>query len=196
AWPYEEYRSGRPLRRSPLYDKLKSQGACFGEKLGWERPNRFGGFPSGEKPEDHYSYERQNWFGAVGREHQACRERVAVFDQTSFAKFILIGRDAEAALSFICANDVAKAPGTLIYTQMLNDRGGIECDLTVGRLAPTAYYIVTGTGFCTHDFDWISRSIPDGLDASLTDVTSSNAVLSVKGPRSRDFIAALSDDER
>ncbi len=195
AWPYEENRSGRPLRRSPLYDRLAAQGACFGEKLGWERPNWFADLGAGEKPEDHYSYERQNWFDAVGREHAACRERVAVFDQTSFAKFLLVGRDAEKALSWIAANDVAKPPGHLIYTQMLNDRGGIECDLTVGRLSPSEYYIVTGTGFATHDFDWISRSIPEGLDARLIDVTSSNAVLSVMGPRSRDVLQSLTDHD-
>jgi 4-methylaminobutanoate oxidase (formaldehyde-forming) len=193
AWPFEEYRSGRPLRRSSLYDKLKIQGACFGEKLGWERPNWFADLARGETPEDVYSYERQNWFEAVGREHRACRERVAVFDQTSFAKFLLSGRDAEQALSWIAANDVAKAPGHLVYTQMLNGRGGIECDLTVGRLSETQYYIVTGTGFATHDFDWISRSIPEGLDARLSDVTSSNAVLSVMGPRARDVLQALTE---
>ena len=93
------------------------------------------------------------------------------------------------------ANDVAKPPGHLIYTQMLNERGGIECDLTVGRLSPTEYYIVTGTGFATHDFDWISRSIPDGLDARLIDVTSANAVLSVMGPRSRDVLQALTEHD-
>jgi 4-methylaminobutanoate oxidase (formaldehyde-forming) len=195
AWPSEEYRSGRTLRRSPLYDRLGAQGACFGEKLGWERPNWFADLATGEKPKDDYSYERQNWFGAVGREHHACRERVAVFDQTSFAKFLLIGTDAEKALSWIAANDVAKAPGHLIYTQMLNDRGGIECDLTVGRLSPTEYYIVTGTGFATHDFEWISRSIPEGMDARLIDVTSSNAVLSVMGPRSRDVLQSLTDHD-
>ncbi|HKB22377.1 MAG TPA: FAD-dependent oxidoreductase, partial [Methyloceanibacter sp.] len=195
AWPYEEHRSGRPLRRSPLYDRLKAQGACFGEKLGWERPNWFADLASGEKAEDFNSYDRQNWFDAVGREHAACRERVAVFDQTSFAKFLLTGRDAEAALSWICANDVAKPPGSLVYTQMLNNRGGIECDLTVGRLSETEYYIVTGTGFATHDFNWISRSIPDGLDANLIDVTSSNAVLSVMGPRSRDLLQCLTDND-
>jgi sarcosine dehydrogenase len=195
AWPLEEYRSGRPLRRSPLYDKLKAQGACFGEKLGFERPNWFADLASGEKAEDIYSYARQNWFDAVGREHTACRERVAVFDQTSFAKFLLVGRDAEDALSWICANDVAKPPGSLVYTQMLNDRGGIECDLTVGRLSETEYYIVTGTGFATHDFDWISRSIADGLDARLIDVTSSHAVLSVMGPRSRDVLQVLTDHD-
>ena len=195
AWPFEEHHSGRPLRRSPLYDRLNALGACFGEKLGWERPNWFANLASGEKAEDHYSYERQNWFDAVGREHAACRERVAVFDQSSFAKFILVGRDAEAALSWISANDVAKPPGRLVYTQMLNDRGGIECDLTIGRLSQTEYYIVTGTGFATHDFDWILRSIPDGLDARLIDVTSSHAVLSVMGPRSRDVLQGLTDHD-
>ena len=118
-----------------------------------------------------------------------------MFDQTSFAKFLLVGRDAEQALSWIAANDVAKPPGHLVYTQMLNDRGGIECDLTVGRLSPTEYYIVTGTGFATHDFDWISRSIQDGLDARLIDVTSSHAVLSVMGPRSRDVLEGLTDHD-
>jgi 4-methylaminobutanoate oxidase (formaldehyde-forming) len=195
AWPFEEYRSGRPLRRSPLYDKLKVQGACFGEKLGWERPNWFADLARGEKAEDLYSYERQNWFEAVGREHQACRERVAVFDQTSFAKFLLSGRDAEQALSWIAANDVARPPGHLVYTQMLNSRGGIECDLTVGRLSETEYYIVTGTGFATHNFDWISRAMPEGLDARLIDVTSSNAVLSVMGPRSRDVLQTLTEHD-
>jgi sarcosine dehydrogenase len=195
AWPHEEYRSGRPLRRSPLYDRLKGEGACFGEKLGWERPNWFADLVSGEKAEDRYSYERQNWFDAVGREHKAARERVVLFDQTSFAKFLMVGRDAEKALSWIAAGDVARPPGRLVYTQMLNDHGGIECDLTVSRLSETEYYIVTGTGFATHDFDWIARSIPEGLDARLIDVTSSSAVLSVMGPRSRDVLQALTEHD-
>jgi len=116
-----------------------------------------------------------------------------VFDQTSFAKFLLVGRDAEKALSWIAANDVARPPGHVVYTQMLNGRGGIECDLTVSRLSQTEYYIVTGTGFVTHDFDWISRSIPEGLDAHLIDVTSSYAVLAIMGPRSRDVLQGLTD---
>jgi sarcosine dehydrogenase len=192
AWPFEEHRSGRPLRRSPLYDRLRMQGACFGEKLGWERPNWFAG--AGEEPVDRYSYGRQNWFEAAGREHRACRERVALFDQTSFAKFLLVGRDAEAALSWICANDVGRAPGSLVYTQMLNRNGGIECDLTVARLAPDRFYVVTGTGFATHDFDWIARNIPEGLDAHLVDVTSANAVLSLFGPRARHVLGAVTSD--
>jgi 4-methylaminobutanoate oxidase (formaldehyde-forming) len=195
AWPFEEFSSGRPLRRSPLYETLKRQGAVFGEKLGFERPNWFADFSAGESQEDIYSYGRQNWFAAVGREHQAARERVALFDQTSFAKFLIVGRDAETALSWISANDVAKPPGSLTYTQMLNARGGIECDLTVARLAEDRFYIVTGTGFATHDFDWISRNIPEGLDARLIDVTSQNAVFALMGPRARDVLSALTSDD-
>jgi 4-methylaminobutanoate oxidase (formaldehyde-forming) len=191
AWPHEEHESGRPLRVSPLYQWLKDQGACFGSKLGWERPNWFAA--RGIEPKDVYSYGRQNWFEAVGAEHQAARERVVIFDQTSFAKFLLVGKDAEAALSWICANDVAKASGSLIYTQMLNRRGGIECDLTVSRLAEDRYYIVTGTGFATHDFAWIARNIPEEADARLLDVTSAYAVLSLMGPKSRDVLATATD---
>ncbi|MDF2995358.1 MAG: FAD-dependent oxidoreductase [Xanthobacteraceae bacterium] len=193
AWPSEEFDSGRPLRRSPLYERLRASGAVFGEKLGWERVNWFA--HPGETPRDRYSYERPNWFEAVGREHNACRERVALFDQTSFAKYLVVGRDAEAALTFLCANDVAKPPGALTYTQMLNARGGIECDLTVARLAVDQFYIVTGTGFATHDAHWIASNIPAGLDARLIDVTSSRAVLSLFGPRARDVLAAVTPDD-
>ena len=185
AFPFEEYSSGRPCRKSPLYERLKAQGACFGEKLGWERPNWFADLFANEEPKDIYTYGRQNWFDAVGREHKAVREAAVIFDQTSFAKFVLKGRDAEAALSWIAANDVAKPEGSLIYTQMLNDKGGIECDVTCARIAENEYYIVTGTGFATHDFDWISRNIPDGLHAELVDVTSAYTVLSLMGPNSR-----------
>ncbi|WP_439541578.1 GcvT family protein [Hyphomicrobium sp.] len=195
AWPHEEHQSGRPLRRSPLYDRLKSQGAVFGEKTGWERPNWFADLGGGEEQKDTYAYGRQNWFEAVGREHRAARERVAVFDQTSFAKFVMVGKDAEQAMSWIAANDVSKAPGYLTYTQMLNGKGGIECDLTVGRLAPDEYYVVTGTGFAVHDFDWIKRSIPAGLDARLIDVTSAYGVLAVMGPRARDVLSSLTSED-
>ena len=195
AWPAEEYTSGRPLRKSPLYERLKSQGAVFGEKLGWERPNWFADLVAGETPEDVYTFGRPNWFEAVGREHRATRERVALFDQTSFAKFMMIGRDAEAALSWIAANDVTKPPGALTYTQMLNARGGIECDLTVARLADDQFYIVTGTGFATHDFDWIRRNLPAGLDAQLVDVTEKHSVLTLMGPRARDTLSAVTPDD-
>ncbi len=195
AWPGEEYTSGRPLRRSPLYDRLAARGACFGEKLGWERPNFFADIAAGEAAEDRYSFIRPGWHDQVAREHRACREAAALFDQTSFAKAELVGPGAEAALSWIAANDVAKPPGRVIYTQMLNAKGGIECDLTVTRLAAERYYIVTGTGFGTHDFDWMRRNIPAGCDAQLVDVTSGTAVLALMGPRARDILAAVTTDD-
>lgn len=195
AWPGEEYESGRPLRKSPLYERLKSRGAVFGEKLGWERPNWFADLAAGEKPEDVYTFGRPNWFEAVGREHRATRERVALFDQTSFAKFMMTGRDAGAALSWIAANDVSRAPGTLTYTQMLNARGGIECDLTVARMAEDIFYIVTGTGFGPHDYDWIRRNSPVGLDARLIDVGDRYSVLALMGPRARSTLSISTPDD-
>ncbi|MFM7685410.1 MAG: FAD-dependent oxidoreductase, partial [Actinomycetota bacterium] len=186
AWPFEEHHSGRPCRTSPLYDRLKAAGASFGEKLGWERPNWFAA--PGEEPVDRYTYGRQNWFAAVGREHAACRETAVLIDQTSFAKFALKGPDALAALDWICANDVHKPVGALTYTQMLDDRGGIQCDLTVARVALDEFYIVTGTGFATHDFDWIQRSIPAGSNAQLLDVTSAWSVLTLMGPNARTIL--------
>jgi len=195
AWPFEEAEAGRPLRRSPLYDRLKAEGAVFGEKLGFERANWFADADAGEEPHDRYSYGRSNWFAAVGREHQAAREAAVLFDQSSFAKFEFTGRDAEAALSFIAANDVARPVGHLVYTQMLNDAGGIECDLTVSRLAEDRYFIVTGTGFATHDLDWIARSIPEGLDARITDVTSAFATLVLMGPEARRILSSICRDD-
>ncbi|WP_306117050.1 MULTISPECIES: FAD-dependent oxidoreductase [unclassified Roseovarius] len=188
AWPHEEHDSGRPCRKSPLYDTLAEQGACFGEKLGWERPNWFADVAAGEAPKDIYSFGRQNWFAANAREHRAAREAAIVIDQTSFAKFILKGPDAQAALNWIAAGNVNKPVGALTYTQMLNDKGGIECDLTIARVAEEEFYIVTGTGFATHDFNWISRNIPEEMNCQLFDVTSSNAVLSLMGPEARNIL--------
>lgn len=193
AWPSEEHDSGRPCRRSPLYDTLLAGGAVFGEKLGWERPNWFA--QNDEEARDIYTFERPNWHKAVAREHKAARESAVLFDQTSFAKFILKGPDAESALNWIAANRVDKPVGSIIYTQMLNDKGGIECDLTCVRIAQDEYYIVTGTGYATHDFDWIARNIPADMNAQLVDVTSSNAVLSLFGPKARDILAACTRDD-
>ncbi|MGR3292101.1 MAG: GcvT family protein, partial [Paracoccaceae bacterium] len=190
-WPHEENQSGRPCRKSPLYEILAGQGACFGEKLGWERPNWFASADFGETPIDVYGFGRQNWFDAVGREHRAAREAAVLFDQSSFAKFTLKGPDAAAALNWIAANDVDRPTGSLVYTQMLNDKGGIECDLTVARVADNEFYIVTGTGFATHDFDWISRNIAADLNCQLFDVTSSMAALSLMGPKSREILSAV-----
>jgi sarcosine dehydrogenase len=193
AWPGEEHASGRPLRRSPLYQRLADAGAVFGEKLGWERANWFA--RPGEPARDLYSFGRPNWFEAVAEEHRACRERVALFDATSFAKFLAVGRDAERTLSWICANHVGEPPGKVVYSQMLNARGGIECDLTVTRLADDAFYIVTGTGFATHDLSWIARNVPAGMEVRLHDVTSAFAVLPLMGPRARDLLQRVSADD-
>jgi 4-methylaminobutanoate oxidase (formaldehyde-forming) len=194
AWPGEEHLSGRPLRRSPLWQRLKDAGAVFGEKLGWERANWFAR-PGRDEPRDIYSFGRPSWFDAVAEEHRACRERVALFDATSFAKLLVAGAGAERALSWVCANDVAVPPGRVVYSQMLNAQGGIECDLTVTRLAEDAYYIVTGTGFATHDFSWLERNLPAGLDVRLQDVTSAIAVLPLMGPRARDVLQHVTADD-
>jgi 4-methylaminobutanoate oxidase (formaldehyde-forming) len=193
AFPLEEYESGRPRIVSPLYERLKARRAVFGSKLGWERANWFA--PEGVERRDVYSFGRGNWFDAVGAEHRAARERVAIFDQSSFAKFELRGRDAAAALSWIAANDVARPAGRLTYTQMLNSRGGIECDLTAARLADDLYYIVTGTGFRTHDLAWIRQNIPAGLDAAVRDVTEEYGTLSLMGPAARDVLAAVAAED-
>jgi sarcosine dehydrogenase len=191
AFPHEEYESGRPRVVSPLYERLKAHGAVFGSKLGWERPNWFA--PEGVEPKDVYSMGRQNWFSAVGDEHRHVREAVGIFDQSSFAKYEISGPDAVKALDWICANDVGKPAGRLTYTQLLNSRGGIEADLTVARLAEEKFYIVTGTGFRTHDLGWIEDHIPEGLDVTLADVTEDFGTLSLMGPKARDVLARLTD---
>ncbi|MCT8329427.1 GcvT family protein [Albidovulum sediminis] len=190
GFPHEEYTSGRPRIVSPLYERLKGHRAVFGSKLGWERPNWFA--PEGVEPRDVYSMGRQNWFPHVGEEHRHVREAVGLFDQSSFAKYEVTGRDAVRALDFVCANDVTKAPGRLTYTQLLNTRGGIEADLTVARLAEDRFYIVTGTGFRTHDLAWIGEHLPAG-DVTIRDITEEWGTLSLMGPKARDVLARLTD---
>ncbi len=191
AWPSEEMTSARPTRRSPLYAHLKAAGACFGEKLGWERPNWFAG--PGEEPVDRYSYQRPGWWDAVRREHVAAREAAVLIDQSSFAKFTVKGPDAAKALNWISAGNIEKPVGSLTYTQMLNDRGGIEADVTVARVAEDAFYITTGTGFATHDFHWISRNLCG--NCQMVDVTSANAVLSLMGPQARVVLQQVCPDD-
>ncbi len=193
AWPSEEMKSCRPIRRSPLYAHLQAAGACFGEKLGWERPNWFADLAGGERPVDRYSYGRPGWFDAVAREHRAAREAAVLIDQTSFAKFRLKGPGALRDLNRIAAGNIDRPVGALVYTQMLNRKGGIECDVTVARLAEDEFYITTGTGFATHDFDWINRNLTG--DCALSDVTSGSAVLSLMGPKARDILSAVSGDD-
>ena len=193
SWPHEEHESGRPVLTSPIYEILKEQGACFGSKLGWERPNWFA--PEDETAQDIYSYCRQNWFPHVGEEHRAVRERVALFDQSSFAKFRIIGTDAEKALNRICANNVAKPSGALTYTQMLNSKGGIECDLTVARLAKDEFYLVSGTGFRTHDSAWIRSQFLADEKVELHDITEEWATFSLMGPLAREVLAQVTEND-
>ena len=192
AFPHEEYDSGRPRITSPLYARLQSKGAVFGSKLGWERPNWFA--PAGVEARDHYSMGRQNWFGPVGEEHAHVRAHAGVFDQSSFAKYELSGPKAAEALEAICANRVARDVGRLTYTQLLNSRGGIEADLTVARLAEDRFYIVTGTGFRTHDYGWIADHLPKS-GVSFEDVTEGWGTLSLMGPRARDILAAVTAED-
>jgi glycine cleavage system aminomethyltransferase T/glycine/D-amino acid oxidase-like deaminating enzyme len=191
-WPFKQYESARGVRRSALHDRLQAAGACFGEAFGWERANWYG--EAGSSPRYEYSYGRQNWFEPSAREHHAVRNGVALFDQSSFAKFRLEGADAEAVLNKVCANDVAVAPGKMIYTQWLNERGGIEADVTVTRLSESAYLIVGGAETETKDVEWLRRHI-GAAHCVLTQVTSGYGVLSIMGPRSRELLQSLTPDD-
>lgn len=190
-WPNREVETARPHRRSPLYDRLAAANACFGSKMGWERANYFA--PPGEDPAIRYSWGHQNWQPWVAAEQRATREAVAVFDQTSFSKYLVTGRDAEAALQWLCTNDVAVPVGRAVYTGLLNDRGTYESDLTVTRTGQREFMLVSSSATTERDQDWIRKHIPDGADAEIVDVTSAYAVLGVMGPRSRELLSRLSD---
>ena len=194
SWPHEEHESGRPCFKSPIYEILKKQRACFGEKLGWERPNWFAA--EGETPEDIYSFGRPGWFERVGEEHKAIRERVGIIDQSSFAKYVMEGPDALAALEWLCSNRINRPVGTVVYTQMLNEFGGIECDLTITRLADDRFFIVSGTGYATHHFVHICRNAPVAYpDFKLKDVTADFGTLSISGPRSRILLQEVTETD-
>jgi len=190
-WPFRQAASARGVRKSALHDRLRERGACFGEVLGYERPNWFA--PAGVAPEYRYSYGRQNWFEYSQQEHRAVREQVGLFDQSSFAKFVVQGRDAERALNRLCAADVAVAPGRIVYTQWLNERGGIEADLTVTRESEERFLVVSACATQTRDFAWLTRNIAPQAHASACDVSSAYAVLGLMGPNSRALLQSLTD---
>ncbi|HYM70110.1 MAG TPA: FAD-dependent oxidoreductase [bacterium] len=190
-WPFRQPETARPVRRSPFHERLAARGACFGVVAGWERPNWYA--PDGVEPAYAYSYNRQNWFPYAAEEHRAVRDSVGLFDQSTFAKFLVQGPAAEAVLQRLCANDVGGPAGRVVYTAMLNERGGIECDLTVTRLADDRYLIVTGAAAGAHDYHWIASHIPPGTPAVITDVTSAFAVLGVMGPGARTLLARCTD---
>lgn len=190
-WPFRQPETARGVRRSALHDRLLGRGACFGEAAGWERPNWYA--PTGIEPKYEYSYARQNWHEHSGAEHHAVRSAVGLFDQSSFGKYVLQGPDAEAVLNRICAANVAVPVGKIVYTQWLNERGGIEADLTVTREAEDRFLIVTAAATQTRDLAWLRRNIPESARAFAFDITSGLAVLSAMGPNSRKLLSGLTD---
>ncbi len=190
-WPFRQAESARGVRKSPLHDRMAAAGACFGEAAGFERPNWYA--PLGVAPVYEYSYGRQNWFEYSAQEHRAVRDNVAIFDQSSFAKFVLEGRDAEAVLNHICAANVDVPVGKIVYTQWLNERGGIEADLTVTREDEHHYLIVSAAATQARDFSWLRRHIPADARAMATDVSAGYSVLGIMGPASRSLLSSLTD---
>jgi glycine cleavage system T protein len=189
-WPHRQFETARQIRETPLYGRLKAQNAVFGTAAGWERANWYA--RPGTSAEYVYSYGRQNWFDAVAEEHRAAREKVALFDLSSFGKTFIEGPDAEAELQRICANDMAVPVGKIVYTQMLNRRGGIVADLTFTRLSPDRYMMVTAAAAQSQDVNWVRRNVRSDAAVTVTDVTSGYAVLSVMGPNSRALLQKVS----
>src|SRR4051812_16185054 len=191
-YPNHEREAGRPLRLSPAYDRVAALGAVFGEKSGWERPNWFEPNAAlGDEGLRPRGWAGQNWSPAIHAEAMATRERAGLFDETSFAKIEVSGPGSAAFLQRLCGNDVDRPVGSVTYTQMLNRRGGIECDFTVTRLAERRFRIVTGTAFGNHDIGWIRRHLPDDGSVDVADVTSAYACLGLWGPRARDILQPL-----
>jgi len=187
-FPYRQVETARGVRRSPLHEALKTRGAVFGETAGWERANWFAN--DGQEREYRYAWGPQNWFDNQRAEHMALRENVGLYDMSSFGKIRVEGRDACAFLQRVCANDVDVAAGRLVYTQMLNPRGGIECDLTVTRLSETAYLLVVPAATMQRDLAWLRRHLGDDF-AVITDATAAESVLCLMGPNARDVLSRV-----
>jgi 4-methylaminobutanoate oxidase (formaldehyde-forming) len=190
-FPFKQFKTARGVRRSVLHEQLKAQGAVFGVESGWERANWFAN--EGQTAEYELSFGRQNWFDNNRAEHEAVRTSVGVIDQSSFSKYQIEGPDAEAFLNRICSNNVSVRVGKMVYTQWLNERGGIEADVTVTRLAQDRYLVVSGAACQTRDMDWLRRNKPDNALVVFTDVTSAYAVVTVMGPKSRDTLSKLTN---
>jgi len=191
-FPYRQMATARGVRRSPLHEHLKARGAVFGEVAGNERANWFA--REGQEREYQYSWNRQNWFENQRDEHMAVRERVGLFDMSSFGKIRVEGRDALAFLQRLCANQMDVTPGKIVYTQMLNHRGGIESDLTVTRLSDTAFFLVVPGATLQRDLAWLRKNIRDEF-VVITDVTAGEAVLCVMGPEARDLMQKVSPND-
>jgi len=191
-YPYRQFATARGVRRSPVHEQLKSLGAVFGETAGWERANWFAN--DGQNPEYEYSFKRQNWFENQRAEHHAVRHGVGLYDMTSFGKIRVEGRDARAYLQRMCANQMDVPAGRIVYTQMLNNRGGIESDLTVTRLSETAFLLVVPAATMQRDLAWLRRHLGDEF-VVITDVTAAESVLCVMGPNARHVMQAVSPND-
>ncbi len=189
-FPYRQPVTSRGIRRSPIHEQLKAKGAVFGEGAGWERANWFA--DAGQNGEYEYSWKRQNWFENAKREHMAVRHGVGLFDMSSFGKIRVEGRDACTFLQHICANQMDVKPGKITYTQMLNPRGGIECDLTITRLSDTAFLLVVPGATLQRDLSWLRKNLDPQLHVVITDVTAGEAVLCLMGPKSRALLSKIS----
>jgi len=189
-WPNRELATARPFRRSPAYPLLKEANACFGSRMGWERANYFA--PPGQDAAIEYGWGKQNWQPWSSAEQRAARGGVALFDQTSFSKYLVTGQDAEQALQWLCTADMGIEPGRTVYTGMLNARGTYEADITVTRLSANEFLLVSSAASTERDKDHITRRMPAGCHATLVDVTSAYAVYGVMGPRSRELLSRLS----
>ena len=192
-YPGTESDVARGIRRSPLYETLKGRGAVYGSKNGWERPLWFA--PDGVEPVDQLDYLDPGWKQYSAQEHHAVRNGVALIDQSSFSKFELIGKGACDALQAIAVSNMDKPTGSVIYTQLCNERGGIEADLTIVRLAENRFYIITGSGFGVHDADWIRRNLPDDGSLHLIECTSAYAVINICGPESRSVLQSCCEED-
>jgi 4-methylaminobutanoate oxidase (formaldehyde-forming) len=195
-YPGEERLSRRGLRLSPTYHRLQELGCFFGEKTGWERPNWFKPYEElarhGHEPK---GWAHHNWSRAIGYEHLKTRENAGLFDETSFNKFEVRGPGALAFLNNVCANQIDQPVGTIIYTECLNKRGGIECDFTVTRLAEERFFVVTGTAFGQHDLSWLSLNMPEDGSVAIEDVSSSYACLGLWGPKARKILEKVTKDD-
>ncbi|MDN5928486.1 MAG: FAD-dependent oxidoreductase [Hyphomicrobiales bacterium] len=191
-FPYRQMATARGVRRSPIHEQLKALGAVFGEVAGWERANWFA--REGQEREYRYSWKRQNWFENSREEHLAVRNGVGLFDMTSFGKIRVEGRDALAFLQRLCGNDLDLPTGRIVYTQMLNERGGIESDLTVTRLSETAFLLIVPGATLQRDLAWLRKHLRDEF-AIVTDVSAAEAVFCLMGPDARKLIQKVSPND-
>jgi 4-methylaminobutanoate oxidase (formaldehyde-forming) len=192
-WPYRQFETARDIRRSPFHDRLKAMGAWMSEAAGWERPGFFG--TPGTTPTIDYSYGRQSWFDLCGEECRNTASHVTLFDHSCFVKYEVDGRDAMRVLNHVCANNIDVAPGRVVYTQWLNEAGGIEADVTVTRMSETSFLVVTIAVSQRRDLAWLTRAIPPGAHVFVRDVTSALPMLALMGPKARALLATLSPDD-